>query len=358
MTRNPRLPARIGVPGASAGPDHTPVQNVHPVDVLTELRRRMGADAVWFARLAVVPGRVPAVRTSGQQPQVWVADVWSDGHPAMAHALDGYAGGPLLQAIGVDLRAEPDVWSTPRVFAADDPWWRQRFAAQVYVRQRLLEEHRFLVTAGEEAVGVLCAVWDERRVGVARRLGAAARNGHGKWAAAELTKMVAAEDARTERQAGELLLSSEGAVMYASDSALLWLDDSRALALRHALLRALEPDSLLSTWVDKVLTVVAGAEVDLTPLRGTHGSAWLARVRPLTLPVLTPEALLTPAQLAVARAMVAGQNIPETARQLGKSPETVRTQIKQCYARLGINNRLALVKRLAEARSPGAQVTA
>lgn len=358
MTLNTRSQARIAAAGSPPGPDRRALQVVSSPDVLAELRRRMGADAVWFARLAMVPGKVAPLRTSAQQRQVWVADVWSDGHPAMVHAIDAYAGGPLLQAMGVDLRAEPDVWSAPRVFTPEDPWWRQRFAAQVYVRQRLLEEHRYLVTAGEQAIGVLCAVWDERRMGAARRLGAAARNGHGKWAAAELTRIAQAEDARTERHAGELLLNQEGAVLFASDSALLWLDQPRALALRQALLRALEPDSLLSTWVDRVLTVVAGAEVDLTPLRGPDGSAWLARIKPLTLPVLTPEALLTQAQLAVAMAMVAGQNIPEIARHLGKSPETVRTQIKQCYARLGINNRLALVKRLSEARSSAGQVIA
>lgn len=53
---------------------------------------------------------------------------------------------------------------------------------------------------------------------------------------------------------------------------------------------------------------------------------------------------LTRAQLGVAERLVVGATIAETARDLGVSPETVRTHVKAIYDKLGIASRGELVR--------------
>ena len=318
-----------------------------PLDVVAELRRRLGADFAWFARFALVPGQVPVRRTPQAQPQLWVADVWSVGDvPGAAHALDQFAERPLLNGMGVNFKSDPDVWDVPRLWSAGDLWWRQPFAVQVYLRHGLLEEHRFMVTQGDRCLGVLGAAWDERRVGAARRTAKVTRDAHGRWAAARLMTLLEEADMATARHAGEMLLSPDGTVRFASESAMLWLDDVRAERLRTAVQRETEPDPLLNAWVEHAQTVVCGAEVDLTSMRGPDGGAWLARLAPLTVPTRAPRAVLTSAQWMVASYVADGMSTPEVARRLGKSVETVRTQLKTVFTRLGVRNRLELLRRL------------
>lgn len=55
---------------------------------------------------------------------------------------------------------------------------------------------------------------------------------------------------------------------------------------------------------------------------------------------------LTPGQNAVARRFAAGLSAKEIARELGVSPNTVRTQLTQLYARLGVHDKASLARRI------------
>jgi DNA-binding CsgD family transcriptional regulator len=60
------------------------------------------------------------------------------------------------------------------------------------------------------------------------------------------------------------------------------------------------------------------------------------------------EALLTPRQRTIARALCAGRTLPEIARELGLSLDTVRGYAKEIHQRLGVRNRSQLVAALSQ----------
>ncbi|MCK6549543.1 LuxR C-terminal-related transcriptional regulator [Myxococcota bacterium] len=55
---------------------------------------------------------------------------------------------------------------------------------------------------------------------------------------------------------------------------------------------------------------------------------------------------LTPAQQHVASFAIAGATVPEIARHLGRSRETVRTHLREIYRRLEVSNRVELARAL------------
>lgn len=77
---------------------------------------------------------------------------------------------------------------------------------------------------------------------------------------------------------------------------------------------------------------------------GAHSERVLARLTLTTHPLMPIGPRLTPAQRPVADLAVAGATVPEIARALGKSPETVRVQMRDIYHRLGLASRVELVK--------------
>jgi DNA-binding CsgD family transcriptional regulator len=66
-------------------------------------------------------------------------------------------------------------------------------------------------------------------------------------------------------------------------------------------------------------------------------------------PTIHPELLqdtygLTPAEVRVAMVLLEGSSAREVADYLNVSPHTVRTQLKQIYAKLGVDTRTRFVK--------------
>lgn len=61
---------------------------------------------------------------------------------------------------------------------------------------------------------------------------------------------------------------------------------------------------------------------------------------------LTPERILSPKELEVAKRLAAGESRAEVARSLGLRTNTVLTHCKRIYAKLGIDNRADLVTRM------------
>jgi DNA-binding CsgD family transcriptional regulator len=60
----------------------------------------------------------------------------------------------------------------------------------------------------------------------------------------------------------------------------------------------------------------------------------------------TPVSSLTPGEQAVARRFAAGLSNKEIARELGVSPNTVRSQLLRSYSKLGVHDKAALAQRL------------
>lgn len=82
-----------------------------------------------------------------------------------------------------------------------------------------------------------------------------------------------------------------------------------------------------------------GAQVEIRLLR--QDGAWVCEAREAA---ATPG--LTPGQNAVARRFAAGMSAKEIARELGVSPNTVRTQITQLYTKLGVHDKASLARRI------------
>ena len=88
---------------------------------------------------------------------------------------------------------------------------------------------------------------------------------------------------------------------------------------------------------------IHGRMVRLQRLVGEGGESVLVRELPMSRLTCPPLIRLTPMQAQVVSYAVAGATVPETARTLGRSTETVRQHLKGAYQRLGVGCRAELV---------------
>ena len=304
---------------------------------MAELRTRMGADLVWFGRIGELSGEGAVTR------RLWWSGIWADGHPAAAQSVRQLDDRPVASAAHVDLAQPARSWSASTLTPTPKGFWAHAFARNVYLRHDLHEEHRLLVRDDPQLLGVVAVAWDRRRTGVANRLPHAQREGHARWAQERLRVALRQIAQATPRPSGEVVVSPNDGVVFASAQALQWLDDQRAAKLTAAVAHATPVDAHPGVAIS-----VAGAEVQLTHLIGPHGAAWLGKLQPLR-PVHAPaRTLLTPSQAEVIDWVLTGLTAPEIAERLQKSVETVRSQIKQAYARLGVANRLELLRAMEQ----------
>ncbi|MCB9680473.1 MAG: helix-turn-helix transcriptional regulator [Alphaproteobacteria bacterium] len=91
-------------------------------------------------------------------------------------------------------------------------------------------------------------------------------------------------------------------------------------------------------------SVVGGHRLLLERLRGSEEVAVLAHVTEVTPAVLSDPLRLSPLKRRIASYAVRGATVPEIARTIERSPETVRAHIKQIYQRLGIASRVELAE--------------
>ena len=89
--------------------------------------------------------------------------------------------------------------------------------------------------------------------------------------------------------------------------------------------------------------------VRLDSASGHGGHRYLVHVRTAD-PLHRDESALSVTQAKVAEYLAAGATAREVATSMGLSPETVRTHIKNIYARLGIGSRAELVGRVSGVR--------
>ena len=88
-----------------------------------------------------------------------------------------------------------------------------------------------------------------------------------------------------------------------------------------------------------------GLPVRRWPLRDrAGGAAWLMELgsaRPFRLP---PRRVLTPAQHEVASSAASGATVPEIARSLNRTADTIRSHLKEIYRRLDVASRVELAR--------------
>lgn len=139
---------------------------------------------------------------------------------------------------------------------------------------------------------------------------------------------------------GALAADANGQILAADEAASRWLaEEERAQRLPTLLRIAREGDA-----VDGPLD---GARVHLRAARGPLGEAWLGSVTAPARLERALDSLLTPTQRAVAGYAAVGATCAEIAETLGTRVETVRTHVRDIYARLGISTRAELARRWA-----------
>ena len=309
---------------------------------LAELRTRMGADLVWFGRIGEVTSE------PGQARGLWWSGCWAPGNRAAADALSSMDDQPVARGFCLDLTPPPLKWQTRTYRPGEKGFWSCDFARNAYLRHDLQEEHRLVVRDEIGVLGVLAAVWDRRRTGVGARLSRALRDGHARWAHERVRQAFRYETAVDAAASGHLIVAPADGIQFATAPAHAWLDDRRAERLVAGVTRFVQAQSPRPTRI-----AVAGAEVWLNPMRGPRGAAWLVELHPLARSKPATQPLLTPAQAAVVDWVLRGCTAAEIAHKLDKGVETVRSQIKQAYGRLGVTNRLELARAMSSSADSG-----
>ena len=141
------------------------------------------------------------------------------------------------------------------------------------------------------------------------------------------------------------VVSSDGRLEHASRPFAAWLDEERTTYLRQ---RIRDVDTGTSRGG---IEIAVGAEVRVTRLDATGSTRYLVNIEHPELLRVRPEYWLTERQLEIAEFAVAGATTSEIADTLDISPHTVKTHLKNAYARLGIGSRTELANMLSASDS-------
>lgn len=137
----------------------------------------------------------------------------------------------------------------------------------------------------------------------------------------------------------DFVLDASGTVASASPEAGAWLEQPGALQQVHGVRDARsEAASRSSAW----WVAAPPMFFRFVPMAGVSGPQLLVTVVPTRPELAEALELLTPVQREVAEYAAAGATNAEIADVLGRSPETVRSHVKEIYRRLSICTRLEL----------------
>ncbi len=239
-----------------------------------------------------------------------------------------------------ELREQQDFLETAAIFPRSD-WETAPYFEKVLARAGVQHQQRIMVYDGPRFVSYLGFTRNKGSPDFTRRdrqllrpLVDAARN---------IILLADALDQRVDSEGpADLVFRPDGSLELASIAARLRLQ--RSPSLRDELGGAVRRmDRGTPAGLDWLLHNDA---VTLTRMDGEDGVRYLAHLRPAS-PVCTAGmSKLTPMQRHIADLLVAGASAPEVARMLGRSPDTVRTHIKDMHERLGVTSRAELITTL------------
>ncbi len=146
------------------------------------------------------------------------------------------------------------------------------------------------------------------------------------------------EQAASPEEACDLLVDAVGTIELASRSAQRWL--GRPGAREHVRQAARAIDAV----GDGGVQVWGGVAWRWTRLEGPRGARYLLHASAWHPPERAVDAALSDRQLEVARMASEGHSVADMARALGRSPETIRTHLRQIYTRLGVSTRAELAR--------------
>lgn len=139
------------------------------------------------------------------------------------------------------------------------------------------------------------------------------------------------------------MLNRAGNVVGASADATEWFKEGDVCKELKAAARA-----FMNSGAAHRETFVRRHAVQLTRMEGGGEPKALVRISPTCFFTVPPLATLTPRQREVARVLMTGGTLAETAQALDISIETVRTHLKAIYERLAVTNRVELTCVLSE----------
>ncbi len=181
------------------------------------------------------------------------------------------------------------------------------------------ELHARVVASGRRVFGVVVLVGTRRRRAGDRPLVELER-------AAE--RIQAWVEATEERAPAHLVVDDRGQVLFGCAQTAAW--------------RAEVEDAVLEPGLH------CGVRVEARSMEGPSGRAWLLAVGSPPPLARAADASLSDTQRKVADYAAAGATVPEIARSLSSSGETVRTHLREVYRRLGVSCRVELVRALGD----------
>lgn len=207
---------------------------------------------------------------------------------------------------------------------------------RLFVPHRIRDQLRLLVYSGDRFIGWVGGL---RRVGSSRFTRADARRlqPYRDAIASALVQADAAERAGCVEEACDLFVRPDGYVEYASERGRRWLEDTGNAVLVRRWARDLDRDGQSPRHL-------GGWPLRWSRLSGRRGSRLLLHVSPPHAVVVHPIGRLTTRQREVAKLAAAGATVPEIARMTERSPETVRSHLREVYQRLDIASRAELAR--------------
>lgn len=130
-----------------------------------------------------------------------------------------------------------------------------------------------------------------------------------------------------------------------SEGAARWLDRTKGEAELLSSIRLFQRSRQAAAVV-----VMDFGEVRITRIRDSRSIRFLVEL-PLRTARSATEKLLSKTQIQVARRAAEGVTLQEIARAMNRSPDTVRSHLREIYRRLDVANRVELASALADAES-------
>lgn len=228
----------------------------------------------------------------------------------------------------------------PRGSASSSDAQRFEPLQQLWADEQVADIARTLIYDGREFIGWLGAV----RYDSAPRFSRRQRERLGRLLPALRRAFIAAH--ALERKAlpqgsTYVLMNTDGTVAQGSVGVEGWLELPGLLEELRAAVAALEAGE--ATPETRMLKVSQAQLIRLADVSSSRYLAVLSMASPI---LLAPDVSLSAAQRQVAEQAARGNTVDEIAKLVGRTPQTVRSYLREAYRRLGVSNRVGLARSL------------